>query len=613
LNKTLTDITDGRIYQKMITNDPNDGFLNRKALSFLINTDGISLSNSSNLTIWPVYLVINEVPIESRFLIDNVILAAMSTGEKKPNFNLLLQSVVKQLKRLEYGTSVCFADKEHEIKFFLMAGIFDKPARYGVLNMIQFNGSFGCTKCLQEGKNIKHNDTSMIECLYHYFIFIKSYFLDGTSHVYPYNNDDPSGPKRTDDSYEIHLQEVINTKTDIYGVKGPCILSNCKYFKPISSTCIDYMHSVLEGVIKKLFTHWFDSKYSSKCFSIRKFMHTIDDRILLIRPPKFVPSTPRSIYIYSLWHAHEYLTFILYYSLAVLNEALPCEYYQHLVKLVIFMENLLFESIEEQNMIIVEEIIREFVQELETLYGEDAMLSGEHELLHLVDMTKDFGPLNNVNCFQFEELNRKLIRFIHGTDLVGEELAKIFSTAQLLYHYTRHANNEKIKEFILTNMSFKSSNRKKRSNNLMGQVIIKSKMEISIDPKILLLLKNLKIDANVINVCTKLQFNGIFYDSYLCKTKRSDACILTSSGEYALIDKFLLINDTVYVLTRTFVEMMCPFYAINFPDFTSKVTICNLSDVKKIFLLKEIEKVVAVMINERRYIVSSFSMTHLFH
>jgi hypothetical protein len=95
----------------------------------------------------------------------------------------------------------------------------------------------------------------------------------------------------------------------------------------------------------------------------------------------------------------------------------------------------------------------------------------------------------------------------------------------------------------------------------------------------------------------------------LCKTKRSDACILTLSGEYALIDKFLLINDTVYVLTRTFVEMMCPLYAINFPEFTSKVTICNLTDVKKIFLLKEIKKVVAVMINERRYIVSySFNL-----
>ena len=65
-------------------------------------------------------------------------------------------------------------------------------------------------------------------------------------------------------------------------------------------------------------------------------------------------------------------------------------------------------------------IIREFVQELDSLYSPRIMLSGVHELLHLVEMTLDFGPLNGVNCFQFEELNRKMIRFVHGFDLIGE-------------------------------------------------------------------------------------------------------------------------------------------------------------------------------------------------
>jgi hypothetical protein len=109
--------------------------------------------------------------------------------------------------------------------------------------------------------------------------------IDGSSHVYPYNEDNPSGPYRTEDLYKLHLHNATSNKKDTFGVKGPCILSNCKYYKLILSTCIDYVHSVLEGVIKKLFTYWFDSKYSSRCFSIRKFMQTIDDRILLIRPP----------------------------------------------------------------------------------------------------------------------------------------------------------------------------------------------------------------------------------------------------------------------------------------------------------------------------------------
>jgi hypothetical protein len=51
-------------------------FRNKEALTFLINTDGASICKSSKLTLWPVYLVINE--LDSRFSLENVILA----GEK---------------------------------------------------------------------------------------------------------------------------------------------------------------------------------------------------------------------------------------------------------------------------------------------------------------------------------------------------------------------------------------------------------------------------------------------------------------------------------------------------------------------------------------------------
>ena len=48
-------------------------FRNKEALTFLINTDGASICKSSKLTLWPVYLVINE--LDSRFSLENVILA----------------------------------------------------------------------------------------------------------------------------------------------------------------------------------------------------------------------------------------------------------------------------------------------------------------------------------------------------------------------------------------------------------------------------------------------------------------------------------------------------------------------------------------------------------
>ena len=59
------------------------------------------------------------------------------------------------------------------------------------------------------------------------------------------------------------------------------------------------------------------------------------------------------------------------------------------------------------------------------------MLSGLHETMHLVECTLDFVPLNYTNAFPFEEINRKIMKFIHGSNLVGEEFIKNLSTFKL--------------------------------------------------------------------------------------------------------------------------------------------------------------------------------------
>ena len=70
------------------------------------------------------------------------------------------------------------------------------------------------------------------------------------------------------------------------------------------------------------------------------------------------------------------------------------------------MEILLSPSISLDDLSKAELIIFDFVKEVSKLYPATILLSGLHELLHLVDYTLDFGPLNCTNCFQFEEINR---------------------------------------------------------------------------------------------------------------------------------------------------------------------------------------------------------------
>lgn len=63
----IKDISDGKLYRENFT---EDGFFRGSTsehhgqlhISFQLNTDGVSLFRSSSFSIWPVYLVINELP-----------------------------------------------------------------------------------------------------------------------------------------------------------------------------------------------------------------------------------------------------------------------------------------------------------------------------------------------------------------------------------------------------------------------------------------------------------------------------------------------------------------------------------------------------------------------
>jgi hypothetical protein len=245
---------------------------------------------------------------------------------------------------------------------------------------------------------------------------------------------------RTEENYQLALK-TATFQHDVKGIKGISCLNGLKHYKVLGSTCIDYMHSLLEGVIKNFFSFWFDSECSTGAYSMRKYMQEIDNRLLTITPPKFVPRTPRSIYSYNIWHAHEYLSFMIYYSL-VFRDIMQPEYYNNLKKLVIFMEKILSATINIDDLKKAEVIVFDFVEEVQNLYPNSIMNY-------------------SINCFQFEELNRKLIRFLHSYDLIGEELIKIFSTAQILSHYSFNISNARLNDYIKTKLCFKTSNRKR--------------------------------------------------------------------------------------------------------------------------------------------------------
>ena len=76
-------------------------------------------------------------------------------------FPIVLEPLHKELKLLKEGMKVNIPTADTDtyssklIKAILIAGTFDLPARCLISGTVQFNGKYGCIKCLQQGERRK--------------------------------------------------------------------------------------------------------------------------------------------------------------------------------------------------------------------------------------------------------------------------------------------------------------------------------------------------------------------------------------------------------------------------------------------------------------------------
>ena len=136
-----------------------------------------------------------------------------------------LQPIAFQLKILEQGMLMRNSlNVSKNIRFFLIAAVFDKPAKADVLNMKSCNGFGGCTKCMQLGETFRTENGKLNKSKLLIKIIIFKY-LGGNIHIYPYSFENPTGPKRTDEIYKSDVKDAITKSTVVNGVKGFCCLS----------------------------------------------------------------------------------------------------------------------------------------------------------------------------------------------------------------------------------------------------------------------------------------------------------------------------------------------------------------------------------------------------
>ena len=160
----------------------------------------------------------------------------------------------------------------------------DAPAKCKFQNMHQYNGFYGCPNCIEPGKTFKTSKR-------------------GHTHIFPFNLNTKDGHSsaRTHEQTlsfgrEAQWQTIVNRKPAVVcGVKGISWSLFYPKYDVVRGTSIDYMHSVLLGVVHMLMSLWFDKVYKKESWCIGSHINLIDSRIKALKLPNCISRIPRSI------------------------------------------------------------------------------------------------------------------------------------------------------------------------------------------------------------------------------------------------------------------------------------------------------------------------------
>lgn len=399
---SVTDIYDGAAYQEL-SSSPYSPLSSPHNISLTFSCDGVPVfDGSGKYSIWPLLCIINEFPILERQ--KHVMLCGLWFGKNKPNMNTFLEPFVEETLHLQdHGFHWENVDNETiTTKVYPLVLVADSVARPLLQNFKQYNGEFGCSYCLHKGVLVKR--------------------LHGKARVYPVQ----ATELRTAAQTEEYVERAIETGNPVNGVKGHSVLSHIPHFNIIDSPVPDYMHNTVLGVSRAMAELWFTSKNHQAPWYIGTSQGIIDKKLLDIKPPCSVSRAPRSIDERRFWKAHEWLHWLLYYSLPVLKGVLKDKYLTHWSKLTTAISILLAEKISPSQIQEAEELLSQFGMEMQDLYGLENMTINVHFCLHLARSVKNWGPLWTHSAFVFEAYNADILDMIKSTHGVSLQIVKTF-------------------------------------------------------------------------------------------------------------------------------------------------------------------------------------------
>lgn len=360
-----------------------------------INIDGLPVSKSSSVDVWPILGRCIGLYDQRPFVIG----LFCGTG-KSESLDSYLKDFIDELKTLQNDG----INYNHQIfRVFVNCFICDAPARAYLKCIKHHSGYNGCERCIQEGDH------------------------DGAKVCY----DPKCSTARTDESFNLRTDENHHI-----GVSPLTQLS----IKFVTQFPLCSMHLLWEGVTKRFLNYLIQkakTKAKLRASDTNKISCLLEDFSVFI--PREFARQPRSLHYVARWKATEYRLFLLYTGVVALKQVVSQELYDLFLLLHVAARIVSCEQLVEKQVYVdfAEKLFAAFVEHCAhpTVFGSGFISYNIHSLLHLCDDVRRYGVVENFSGFPFENYLGVIKRLIRSGAKVLQQLARRLAEMNYLYDF----------------------------------------------------------------------------------------------------------------------------------------------------------------------------------
>jgi len=360
-----------------------------------------------------------------------------------------------------------------------------------------------------------------------------------------------NAPLRSDVSF--------NEMIDVEHHTGPTPLSRLGVGL-VTQVVLDYMHLVCLGVTKRLVSIWMKGPLLVR--QGNTVITAISQNLELFK--NFTPSEftrrPRSLLEVARWKATEFRQFLLYTGIVALFGQLPAPMYDNFMILSVAVHILLHPTWCQQYNDYAKQLLSHFVEHFSQLYGRNMLVYNVHNLIHLADDAKLYGPLDNVSAFPFENFMRHLLRGVRKPSSALQQVIKRWYEESA--HYT-----EKLKPF-------KGARANKEHNSGPVPEGVSSHTQY----------KELQLEKFCIRVCLR------------------DNCV-SFGNEIGLVQNILSISSEMWIVFQAFEDVDTFFKYPCDSNFLGIFTVDKLSQVLRMKPVADITSKNVILPHRERYII----------